>query len=70
MKRWNDTKMEYEETFDPCPFCGDTDMDYKGQGEHVHLVECRKCGCTLYMHDLKNDSLGHAVLKWNRRWKK
>jgi len=62
MKQWNNDTAQYEETFDPCPLCGLTEhIDTKGQKE-ITLVECRKCGLTLY-----GENRDELVKKWNTR---
>jgi transcription initiation factor TFIIIB Brf1 subunit/transcription initiation factor TFIIB len=59
MEIWNDYTARYEETFDSCPLCGETEnLDTKDET----LVECRNCGLTLY-----GDNMIDLIKRWNTR---
>jgi uncharacterized Zn finger protein len=59
MRIWNHFTSRYEETFDPCPLCGESEnIDTKGET----LVECRECGLTLY-----GENMIELIKKWNTR---
>lgn len=61
-------------TFEPCPFCGGTDMmlianpdEDERMSYHVECADCNACGPVSDKNVIQDDDQNMVVELWNRR---